>query len=145
MADLSDIRRARGAGIAPQLDLLARQPTPAQRAAALLADCQRQAGQPTRGPNEVERAALAQIAHGLARTATAAEQWRALPDKERRLLAAYSGLREANPGEPLSSIAARDWSEFTASERTSIAQGTRALLRRLSTLDGLMRRWWVKE
>lgn len=24
-------------------------------------------------------------------------------------------------------------------------QGTRALLRRLSALDGLMRRWWVKE
>ncbi len=96
-----------------------------------------------RPPTDTEREAMAIHAQQLRRQSLAASQWGGLPDKVRRILCAYAGLREANPGESLGSIAAREWHEFTASERFALGQATRLLSRRLSQLTGLMQRWWL--
>lgn len=97
------------------------------------------------GPSTEERERLAAACSALARRSSAAEQWNHLADKERRLLAAYAGLRESNPGVPLGTPAARQWHEFSADERAAIGQGTRLLLRRIAALGALMQRWWVVE
>lgn len=86
------------------------------------------ATQAPRPPSADERAALIGLADRVRESGQAAEQWGALPEKERRLLAAYCGLRELNPGEPLASIAARTWGEFSTAERAALSQGTRFLL-----------------
>ena len=96
-----------------------------------------------RPPNEAERQAIAMHAQQLRNRSLAATQWDGLPEKVRRLLCAYAGLREANPGESLASIADREWAEFTASERYALGQSTRLLMRCLARLTGLVQRWWV--
>lgn len=96
-----------------------------------------------RPPTPEERQGMAQQAQQMRQMSTAAAQWAAASDKVRRLLCAYAGLREANPGESIASIAAREWAEFTESERAAIGQATRLLLRSLSGMGSVMRRWWV--
>ena len=91
-----------------------------------------------RPPTDAEREAMAAIRRTLSDAPTAAaQQWQTLTDMERRMLAAYAGLREHNPGESLNSIAARNWTEFTPFERTAINEGVRTLLRRLGRMARL--------
>lgn len=97
-----------------------------------------------RPPTAEERQALAAQAQQLRHLSTAAAQWAGAPDKVRRLLCAYAGLREANPGESLASIASREWAEFTQSERVALGQSTRLLMRTLARMGDVMRRWWVE-
>lgn len=92
---------------------------------------------PVRPPTEAEREALRRTAQRLLDGSTATHQWGRLGEKERQLIVVYAGLRDSNPGERVSSIADRGWTEFTQPERTAIAQAVRLLLRRLGRMNGL--------
>lgn len=118
-------------------------PSVAERAARQLARWVQPAGTPTRPPSLAERELLDMQRTRLTMAAAPSQQWAGLGSLERRMLIAYSGLRESRPGEPLASIAAREWPEFTPSERAAIGQAVRLLIRRLARLSGVMNRWWV--
>ena len=109
----------------------------AAEAEAAVARMTAQPASPTRPPTEAEREALRQAAQRLLESGTATHQWGRLGEMERQLIVVYAGLRDSNPGERVSSIAARGWTEFSQPERTAIAQAVRLLLRRLGRMNGL--------
>lgn len=70
-------------------------------------------------------------------SSAAPAQWLSLSEMERRMLVAYAGLREMNPGEQVQSIAARHWGEFVTAERAAIAQAVRRLRQTLNRLQAI--------
>ena len=113
-------------------------PTAAQLAARVMARHLPAAG-PHRPPTDEERERLAALRGAVIADSEPGRQWAALDAQERQLLVIYSGLREHNRGEATSSIAAREWHDFTPTERAALGAAVRLLLRRLGRLTGVMR------
>lgn len=113
-------------------------PTAAQLAARVMAR-QLPAAGPHRPPTDEERERMAELRGAVITDTQPGRQWAALDAQERQLLVIYSGLREHNRGEATSSIAAREWHDFTPTERAALGAAVRLLLRRLGRLTGVMR------
>ena len=113
-------------------------PTAAQLAARVMARHLPAAG-PPRPPPDEERERLAALRGAVIADSEPGRQWAALDAQERQLLVIYSGLREHNRGEATSSIAAREWHDFTPTERAALGAAVRLLLGRLGRLTGVMR------
>ena len=110
--------------------------TPRELAARLQAAYAAVAARPARAMSAPERERLSALRAELSNP-DAAEQWRGVDARLRKLLVLDAGLRDSCPGEPLASIAGRDWDEFTPSEQRAIGQAVRLLLRALVRLTAL--------
>lgn len=108
-------------------------PTPAEMAERAAAKAGAGSQAKPAPPDDAQRQRLqelrAQFVDGRAEA-----QWATLGEMERRMLVAYAGLRETNPGEHIASIAGRAWGEFVPSEQQAIGQAVRMLLRKLAAL-----------
>ena len=121
--------------VAAGLNRLTR-PTPSELAARLQAAYAAVAARPARAMSAPERERLSALRAELSNP-DAAEQWRGVDARLRKLLVLNAGLRDSCPGEPLASIAGRDWDEFTPSEKSAIGQAVRLLLRALVRLTAI--------
>ena len=118
-------------------------PTAAQRNARAMSELMRLGGN-RRPPTEAERAWIKATASNLREASTAQAQWKSLDPHLRRLLVHYAGLRDNSPGESLSSIADREWSDFIRTEQKAISDVMRRLLRHMAQQTALTQKVRVR-